>query len=235
MDGVNCMNLVKSTGNGMSNQPANFEERKRAMQRKDAGDAYRKQTEYFQPKTPTLSDLEDLLLGNKEREPETPEVSAAVREFQQLENTNSRTQHIVDIKAPSTSVQTIGGPTHEKTIELLEKVRGSALALAEPTPQDLRVAASATAKIQQVQAQIMLNKEANRQIDIEVKRHIENEAAIYNRSVQSDFQSPKVLEVDLSNLQKKRLKEQAIEKYSYQVHLKRFGFTDQQASFSRIA
>lgn len=231
---VNEMSLVKSTGNGMSNSISNFEERKRAMQRKDAGEAYRKQAEYFQPKMPSLGELEDLLLGNKEREQDTPELSAAVREYQQIEQDN-RPQNMLDIKGPSTPVQTLGGPTLEKTIELLEKVRSSALAPAEPTPQDLHVAASASAKIQRVQSQITLNQEASRQITLEAKTQIEDEAAVFNRSIQSELQSPKSIEEDMENLQKRRLKEQAIAKYSYQVHLKRYGFTDLQPSFFRIA
>lgn len=40
----------------------------------------------------------------------------------------------------------------DETIALLEKVRQAALAPAEPSPQDLRVAASASAQIQQVRA-----------------------------------------------------------------------------------
>ncbi|WP_391207333.1 hypothetical protein [Psychrobacillus sp. L4] len=224
------MTLIKATGNGMSHQITSLDERKRAMQRKDAGEAYRKHATYLQPKVPSLSELENLLLGNKEREEETPEVSAAVKEFQQLEGANSR-----PTKGPSTPVQTIGGPTPEKTIELLEKVRSSALAPVEPTPQDIRVAASATAKIQQVQTQITLNQEANRQIKLEVKKQKEQEAEVFNHSILSDVDSPKELKENLVNLQKKRLKEQAIAKYSYQVHLKRYGFTDQQSSFFRIA
>ncbi|MEI4768980.1 hypothetical protein WAX74_04815 [Psychrobacillus sp. FJAT-51614] len=229
------MSLVKSTGNGMSHQLVGVEERKRAIQRKDAEDAYRRQAAYYKPKVPTLSELENLLLGNKERELDSPEVSAAVREFQQIERVNNQKQNILEIKGPSIPVQTIGGPTPEKTIELLEKVRSFALESPDPTPQDLRVAAGATAKIQQVQSQITLNQEANRQIELEVKRQMEDEATVFNRSVQSDFQSPKVLEEDLEKLQKKRLIEQAIAKYSYQVHLKRNGFGDMQPSFFRIA
>lgn len=229
------MSLIRSTGNGMSNQIAGFEERKRVLQRKDADDAYRKQAEYFQLKVPSLKELEDLLLGNKEREPELEEVTEAIKEFQQLESANSNSKHMLDMKGPSIPVQTIGGPTLEKTIELLEKVRNTALAPADPSPEDLRVAASASAKIQQVNGQILLNEEANRQIAVEAKKQLEDEAAVFNRSVQSDFQSPKVLKEDLENLQKKRLREQAIAKYSYHVHLKRYGFMDQQSSFFRIA
>ncbi|MFJ7970020.1 hypothetical protein [Psychrobacillus sp. NPDC096389] len=214
------MSIVRSTGNGMLGRWAEFEERKRTLQRHNAGDAYRKQAEYFQPKVPTLSELEELLLGNKEKQPET--------------STNQSTS-MLDIKGPSIPVQTIGGPTLEKTVELLEKVRSTALAPAQPTPEDLRVAASASAKIQRVNAQISLNMEANRQIDQEVKQQLEDEAAISNRSVPSDYPSPKQLQEDLENIQKKRWKEQAIAKYSYQVHLKRYGFADLEPSFFRIA
>lgn len=214
------MSIVRSTGNGMLGQWSDFEERKRLSQRHNAGDAYRKQAEYFQPKVPTLSELEELLLGNKERQADT--------------STNQSTS-MLDIKGPSIPVQTIGGPTLEKTVELLEKVRSTALAPAQPTPEDLRVATSASAKIQRVNAQISLNMEANRQIDLEVKQQLEEEASISNRSVPSEFQSPEQLQEDLENLQKKRWKEQAIEKYSYQVNLKRYGFADLEPSFFRIA
>ena len=102
------MSIVRSTGNGMLGQWAEFEARKRALQRHNAGDAYRKQAEYFQPKVPTLSELEELLLGNKERQADT---------------SNNQSTNMLDIKGPSLPVQTIGGPTLEKTVELLEKVR----------------------------------------------------------------------------------------------------------------
>lgn len=217
--------LVRSTG--LSNQLSNVEERKRALQRREAGDAYRKQAEYYRPKLPTLSELEELLLGNKEREPEKPEVSAAIREFQQLESGN--------IKGPGTPIQQIAGHTLEKTIELLEKERSTALESPNPTQKDMLVSTSASAEIQQVKAQITLNEVAKRQIEQEANRQKADEAEVFNRSVQTDFQTPKVLEEDMENLQKKRLIEQAIAKYSYQVHLKRYGFTDQQPSFFRIA
>ena len=77
--------------------------------------------------------------------------------------------------------------------------------------------------------------EADRKIDLEVKQQLEEEASISNRSVLSDLQSPQVLQENLENIQKKRWKEQAIAKYSYQVHLKRFGFADLEPSFFRIA
>ncbi|SES02161.1 hypothetical protein [Psychrobacillus sp. OK032] len=211
------MSLVRSTGNGMLGKWADIEQRKRMLQRQNAGNAYRKTAEYLQPKVPTQSELEELLLGKKERELDMP---------------SSGKTNMLDIKGPSIPVQTIGGPTLEKTVELLEKVRSTALAPAKPTPEDLRVAASASAKIQRVNAQITLNMEASRQIALEVKQQLEDEASISNRSVPSDLQSPKMLQEDL---QKKRLKEQAIAKYSYQVHLKRYGFADLEPSFFRIA
>lgn len=226
---VEEMTLVRATGNGTSNVVAETEQRKRAFQRRDVGQAYRKNAEFYQPKrNPTLAELEDLLLGKKEKEMDSPEVSAAVKEFQQLEKNKS----MLDIKGPAIPVQTVGGPTPEKTIELLEKVRSSALALDTPSPQDLRIAANATAKIQTMQTQITLNQEAARQIEVEAKRQKEDEAAVSNRSVLYDFQSPAVQREDI---QKKRYIEQAIAKYSYQVQMKKYGFTEQQPSFFRIA
>ncbi|QUG40402.1 hypothetical protein KD050_14015 [Psychrobacillus sp. INOP01] len=223
------MTLVRATGNGATTVMAEIEQKKRAFQRKDVGQAYRKNAEYYQPKkNPTLAELEDLLLGNKEKENVSKEVNAAIKEYQLIEKNKS----MLDIKGPTLPVQTIGGPTPEKTIELLEKVRSSALTSDKPSPQELRLAANATAKIQTVQSQITLNQEATRQIDLEAKRQKEDEAAVSNRSVQSEFQSPKVLG---ENLQKKRFIEQAIAKYSFQVHMKKYGFTDQQPSFFRIA
>ncbi|SDN27248.1 hypothetical protein SAMN05518871_104138 [Psychrobacillus sp. OK028] len=210
------MTLIRVAGNG-------------AFQRKDVGQAYRKNAEFYQPKkNPSLAELEDLLLGNKEKEIDSNEVSAAVKEFQQME----KNKGMLDIKGPSVPVQTIGGPTPEDTIELLEEVRSTALADADPTPQELRTAATASAKIQSVQSQITLHQEATRQIEIEAKRQREDEAAISNRSVQYDHQPP---EVRGENVQKRRFIEQAIAKYSLQVHLKKYGFTDQQPSFFRIA
>lgn len=220
------MSLVKATGNGMSNLLSSV----RTTQRKDAGQAYKKNAEYFQPKTPSLNELEELLLGNKEKEKDTPELSAAIRELHQMEK-----QSIMDIKGPSIPVQSIGGPTPEKTIELLEKVRSQALAEMPATPQHILLAASATSKIRQEQAQVALNEMANGQIESEIKRQKEMESEVFNRSMQVDFQAPKILEEDLQNLQVKRLKEQAIAKYSYQVHIRKHGFSDQQPSFFQIA
>ena len=230
---VEEMSLVRATGYGATNVTAEIEQRKRAFQRKDVGQAYRKNAEYYQPKkNPTLAELEDLLLGNKEKESDSTAVTAAVKEFQQIEEKN---KSMLNIKGPSMPVQTIGGPTPEKTIELLEKVRSSALASDEPTPQNQRIAANATAKIQTVQSQITLNQEATRQIEVEAKRQREDEAAVSNRSVQLDFQSPQVMTEELKNMQKRRFKEQAIAKYTFQVHMKKYGFTDLQPSFFRIA
>lgn len=223
------MTLVRATGNGTLNLIAEAEQRKQAFQRKDVGQAYRKNAEYYYPKkNPTLADLEDLLLGKKEKESDSSEISAAVKEVQQLENSKS----MLEIKGPAVPVQTVAGPTLEKTIELLKKVRSSALAADHLSSEDLRLAANATAKIQTVQTQITLNQEATRQIGFETKRQREDEAAVSNRSVQYDLQSPGVQREDL---QRKRYIEQAIAKYSFQVQMKKYGFTDQQPSFFRIA
>lgn len=58
------------------------------------------------------------------------------------------------INGGEVSIQLAEGSTPEETINILEKVRAAALAPADPSPQDLRVAASAASQIQQVRGQL---------------------------------------------------------------------------------
>jgi len=168
-----------------------IEQRKKMQQRKEAaGDAYRKNAQYFKyEKNPSLTELERLLTGEHdsvhlgeqsnvvdEQQEQQPEEKAAVRELQQIDqNVRAHEQaHMaaggavagsatftytegpdgkryvtggeVPINAPSTS-------SPDDTIAVLEQVKRAALAPADPSPQDLRVAASVTAKIQEAKAQ----------------------------------------------------------------------------------
>ncbi|MGE7622182.1 hypothetical protein ACQKMD_03670 [Viridibacillus sp. NPDC096237] len=67
----------------LNNQYTEIENRKRTLRQKNAGDAYRKTAQYFQPKSnPALEELMDLLTGKKEKQHQ-PEVQAAIRELQQ--------------------------------------------------------------------------------------------------------------------------------------------------------
>ena len=174
-----------------------FEDRKRALQRRDAGEAYKKHAQYADPKkSPMLQALENLLSGKTEKEllaadntvnnsvqqatsDENLEHPTVKKEIEQLKQTEKEViaheqahkavggnitgpivyshttgpddeQYIV---AGEVSINAPTGDTPDETIALLEKVRQAALAPAEPSPQDLRVAASAAAQIQQVRGE----------------------------------------------------------------------------------
>ncbi|MFJ6209265.1 hypothetical protein [Lysinibacillus sp. NPDC092081] len=132
--------------------------RKKILQRKQAGDAYRKNSLYFQPKkNPLLFELENLLLGHtdqelyeqqKEESKEiTPQQQAIIQDLQQTQKPEALAYPLehVDEEAPILD---------EETLQILEQVRNTALAPMQPSPQDLHVAVSGDAKIQHMQAQL---------------------------------------------------------------------------------
>lgn len=224
------MNMSVAIGNGSGNRDIAFEHRKKMIQRKDVSDMYKKQAGFSLSKSPTLSELEDLLTGKMELDGDTLEVADAVRVFQELEQQPKHT-----LAFGNAPIHAILGSTPEETIQLMEHVRRAALAPANPTTQDLRVAASASTRIQQAQGEVALNMRAETQIELETQRQKEIEAEAINRSVQVDFQQPKSNDADMVKLKKLRLFEQAIAKYSFQVEMKRYGFSEQKSSFYRIA
>ncbi|MFJ7185626.1 hypothetical protein [Lysinibacillus xylanilyticus] len=133
--------------------------RKKILQRKQAGDAYRKNSLYFQPKkNPLLLELENLLLGHtdqdlyeqqKEESKEvTPQQQAIIEDLQQTKKNvlaHDRTQ-----KAEALEYLQLEHENEEasivdvETLQILEQLKDTA----QPSPQDLRVAASANAQIQ---------------------------------------------------------------------------------------
>lgn len=175
-----------------------LEERKRAAQRKEVGDVYKKHAKYADAnKNPMLQALENLLSGKTEKELheadaaarkdtdpveakeahlERPEVKKEISQLKQTEqeviqHENAHKSSGAGVTGAVTYTHTTGPDDQryinggevaiqmpattgepEETIALLEKVRQAALAPAEPSPQDLRVAASASAQIQQVRA-----------------------------------------------------------------------------------
>lgn len=175
---------------------SDFDERKRALQRKEAGEVYKKHAQYADPnKNPVLQALENLLSGktekdllavdnavkesitlSKDEQLEQPEVKKELEQFRQTEKeviAHEMAHKAVGsgVTGPITYSHTIGpdnqryivagevsidarsGATPEETVAILEKVRQAALAPAEPSPQDLRVAASAVAQIQQAKGE----------------------------------------------------------------------------------
>lgn len=224
------MNMSIAIGNGPGDREVAFEHRKKMIQRKEVSEMYKKQAGFSLPKSPTLSELEDLLSGKMEQDGDTVEVADAVRVYQELEQQPKHT-----LAFGNAPIHAILGSTPEETIQLMKHVRRAALAPINPTTQDLRVAASATTRIQHAQGEVALNMRVETQIELETQRQKEIEAEAMNRSVQVDFQQPKRHDADMVKLKKLRLFDQAIAKYSLQVEMKRYGFIEHQSSFYRIA
>lgn len=156
-----------------------LEDRRKILLRKGVGDAYRKNLQYFQPKkNPVLIELENLLFGHKdhdlyeqhkeEAQEITPEEQATIRDMQQTEK---------NVRAHEQAYKAVGGLVEEETLHILETVRSAALASANPSPQDLRVAASASAQIQQVQAKL-------NGIEIEESDDLDEEPAFVREAIE---------------------------------------------------
>lgn len=139
-----------------------FEYKKRALQRKEVGEAYKKNAKYADPtKNPMLQALENLLSGKTEKDlheadtaarKESQQFLVEVNE-QQLERPENKSENNMNSNELSMQIRKFSDEP-EQTIELLEKLRQAALAPAQPSTQDLRVAASASAQIQQVRSEL---------------------------------------------------------------------------------
>lgn len=210
----------------LNNQYTDIENRKRALRQKNAGDAYRKTAQYFQPKSnPALEELMDLLTGKKEKQHQ-PQVQAAIRELQQKDQefrakTKDNMEQTLPLVETSEAVsqgnedkRSSIGAMPEKTIEIL-RVHHSAL---EPMRQDVRVTEGENEIIQQTRDQIT-----------EVKQQVTTEDSTNQFGQVTN--STQTLEQKL----KQRLFDQAISRYSYHVQMAKSGFRMTQPSFYRIA
>ncbi|MGF9976609.1 hypothetical protein [Viridibacillus arvi] len=210
----------------LNNQYTDIENRKRALRQKNAGDAYRKTAQYFQPKSnPALEELMDLLTGKKEKQHQ-PQVQAAIRELQQkdqefrakakdnMEQTLPLVETSEAVSQDNEDKRSSIGTMREKTIEVL-RVHHSAL---EPMRQDVRVTEGENEIIQQTRDQIT-----------EVKQQVTTEDSTNQFGQVTN--STQTLEQKL----KQRLFDQAISRYSYHVQMAKSGFRVTQPSFYRIA
>lgn len=119
----------------LNNRYAEIENRKRVLKQKTADEAYKKNAQYFQPKSnPALDELVDLLTGKKEQQAK-PALQQAIREMQEA--------------APSDSAMNDLVTNDEEAVDILKRVQQSALSSANPTAQDLQVAQSAADYIAQ--------------------------------------------------------------------------------------
>ena len=117
--------------------------KKRALQRKEVGEVYKKNAKYADPsKNPLLQALEDLLSGKTEKE--IHEADTAARKESQLFEVIEQPEKndIEQLKQVET-----GQP-----FELLEKVRQAALAPAQPSLQDIHVTESTSVQVRSILA-----------------------------------------------------------------------------------
>ncbi|MFF3101089.1 hypothetical protein [Viridibacillus arvi] len=194
----------------LNNQYTDIENRKRALRQKNAGDAYRKTAQYFQPKSnPALEELMDLLTGKKEKQHQ-PQVQAAIRELQQKDQEfRAKTKGNMEQTSPlveiSDAVSQVNEEMHASTSATLEKI-------------NVRVTEGENEIIQQTRDQIT-----------EVKQQVTTEDSTNQFGQVTN--STQTLEQKL----KQRLFDQAISRYSYHVQMAKSGFRVTQPSFYRIA
>lgn len=269
----------------MTTTSADFESRKRAIQRKEMGDVYKRNAQYQSPKNPMLEVLENLLSGKadkelhaadqaqrelegygkeanadqkpelvkmKEEKLEQPEVKAEVRKLETTEQeviAHEQAHKAVggDVTGPISYTYTTGpdekryidggevaihaseGSTPEETIEILEKVRAAALAPAEPSPQDLRVAASATSQIQQALGEISrsdyaesLEEEENPFLNVDTS--VEVPDRFLNNFDERDATEETVFGQELESLLFQRTFNKATAKYSSHIAMVKNGY-----------
>jgi hypothetical protein len=151
-----------------------FEERKRSLQRKEVGEVYKKHAKYADAsKNPMLLALENLLSGKTEKDLHEADAAARNESQQFFVETNAQSdlkseieplkqndqevaiqENLMKVFDGGTSAGALGNITvQDNTIALLEKVHQAALAPTQPSPQDFRVAASASEQIKQVLAE----------------------------------------------------------------------------------
>lgn len=264
-----------------------LEERKRSLQRKEVGEAYKKHAKYADAsKNPILQALESLLSGKtekdlheadiaarKESQPSTgeakekfleqPEVKKEIEQLKQIEEeviihenahkaagagvtgavTYSHTTGPDDqryINGGEVSIQMpSGGGEPDETIALLEKVRQAALAPSQPSPQDLRVAASASAQINQVRAE--KNGESIEESQEQQAPYADADLSFtmperFEKDFARNPQDQTVFGQDLEKLLFQRTFNKATEKYSSHVAMVNNGYrSGNEPIFSQIA
>ncbi|MEC1178687.1 putative metalloprotease CJM1_0395 family protein [Metasolibacillus meyeri] len=256
----------------MQSSTLDFENRKKALQRKEMGEAYKRTAQFAKAsQNPMLAALENLLSGKTEKDLleadtktksaqlETPEAKAHLRQLQMTEDEvkaheqahkaagSSVTGSVsyTYTKGPDKQLYVSGGEvsiqapvsgSDEETIKILEQVRKAALAPAQPSPQDLRVAASATAQIQQVQMERGEEMEpqeeppfVNEDLTFDVPERFRNDG-------ERDATAPTIFGKELENLITQRAFNKAKMQYQSHIEMVRNGYgIAAEPVFSKIA
>lgn len=190
----------------LNNRYAEIENRKRVLKQKTAGEAYKKNAQYFQPMSnPALDDLVDLLTGKKERDAK-PALQQAIQQMKE-EYVDTPYAPVDDIVASS---------KHETPVEILKRVQQSALSSDKPTAQDLAVAESAAAYIAQ-KTQISTESDIEKPVEKRVEKQREQP------------------QQSLGQIIRNRLFAKATARYQFQAQMARNNFQFDQPAFYQSA
>ncbi|MEO4053980.1 putative metalloprotease CJM1_0395 family protein [Solibacillus sp. CAU 1738] len=243
-----------------------LEERKRALHRREMGEAYKKTAKFVEAsKNPVLVALDNLLSGKTDKDlhaadvatkEETPDTQLTYVEQkeQQIESPQLISELLSPYKATEPMSYTNGnkhylnsgevtmntstGTTREETINILEQVKMAALAPAQPSPQDLRIAAIATAQIQQTEA--ILYGESKEEVE-EQEPFIGEELNIdvperFMNDFKRDAEAPTVFGKELESLLFQRTYMKATAKYIHHIAMVKNGYRSiEEPTFSKIA
>ena len=224
---------------------ADFEQRKKVLARREMDQAYKKHAKYTE-KNPVLQALDDLLSGKTEKE--LHERDKAINnerkheEFYKHEEEQYSPevkQEIYYITGEEVSLQSSPTDSLEETIQILEKVRRASLEPANPSPQDLRVAAIAAAQIQEVSSEHYDEKYAESNKEVAPFENVSFQVDIPERfqtNVERNPQAETVFGKDLERLIFKRtfMKAQAI--YASQAEMVKNSYRSyNEPLFSRTA
>lgn len=224
--------------------------RKKILQRKEAGDAYRKNAMYFQPKkNPLLIELENLLLGRtdqdlydqqqEESKEVTPQQKAIMEDLQQTEkNVRAHEQTYKVGMNDNADPSNISDSELGDTLHILEQVRNAALSSVEPSPQDLRVAQSVDAQIQHMLNNSNVDEVATNESEPSFVRDI-IEVKVperYSKELKLDPFADTIFGKNYGTAFKLRAFKQASERYAAHVQMTKNGYRpDKDSMFSLIA
>lgn len=136
---------------------SDFEQRKRLLARKEMDQAYKKNAKFVEAsKNPLLAALENLLSGKAEKDLINQDIEAKKQfnpnSFSQIVDKSDVYDQVYKVAGGEVidgeeSIQMVTGSTDE-TLQILEKVRSTALSSISSSPQDFRIAEAASTQIQ---------------------------------------------------------------------------------------
>ncbi len=225
--------------------------RKKILQRKQAGDAYRKNSLYFQPKkNPILLELENLLLGHtdqdlytqqKEESKEvTPQQQASIQDLHQTKKNVSAYEQTQKAEALAYS-QLEHEHEDEETLQILDQVRNTALAPAQLSPQDLRIAAGRNAQIQHMQVQLNVQELDKSELDDSEPAFVREVIEVkvperFSKELKLDPFADTIFGKSYAEAYKARIFKYASEKYATHILMAKDGYrSGNDTMFSMIA